>query len=80
MNFQLITIWSQATVVAACLLTDDAKAYAARPFVISGPCKCKDVESQKTLLQITSNALHVPQKGFGCRLYCIASDSDAHCC
>ena len=80
MNFQFITILSQATIVMACLLTDDAKAYAARPFVILGTCKCEDVESQKTLLQITSNALHVSQKGFGHHLYCIASDGDARHC
>jgi hypothetical protein len=44
-------------VVAACMLTNDAKAYAARPFVISGTCKRKDVEAQKKLLQLTSSAL-----------------------
>lgn len=67
----------QATVIAACLLTDDPKAYAARPFVISGTCKREDVESQRKLLQITSSALHKSQEGFGRRLYCIASDGDA---
>jgi hypothetical protein len=68
---------SKATVIAACLLTDDPKAYAARPFVISGTCKREDVESQKKLLQITSSALCESQKGFGRRLYCIGSDGDA---
>ena len=69
--------FGQATVVAACLLTDDAKAYAARPFVVSGTCKREDIESQKKLLHITSSALQESQKGFGHRLYCIASDGDA---
>jgi hypothetical protein len=58
-------------------LTDDAKAYAARPFVISGTCKREDIESQKKLLQVASSALQESQEGFSRRLYCIASDGDA---
>ena len=71
--------FGQATVVAACLLTNDAKTYATRPFVVSGTCKHKDIESQKKLLHITSSALQESQKGFGPHLCCIASDGDAHC-
>ena len=69
--------FGQVTVVAACLLTNEAKAYAAWPFVVSGTCKHEDIESEKKLLHITSSTLQESQKGFGHRLYCIASDGDA---
>jgi hypothetical protein len=64
-------------VIAACLLTDDAKAYGARPFVISGTCKRKDVISQKNLLETASRALQESQSSHRRRLYCIASDGDS---
>ena len=51
----------QATVIAACLLTDDAKAYGTQPFVISGICKHEDVISQKNLLEKASSALQEHQ-------------------
>jgi len=64
-------------VIAACLLTDDAKAYGARPFVISGTCKREDVISQKNLLETASRALQESQSSHRRRLYCIASDGDS---
>jgi hypothetical protein len=67
----------QATVIAACLLTDDPKAYGARPFVISGTCKREDVVSQKNLIERASHALIDSQAVHKRRLYCISSDGDS---
>jgi hypothetical protein len=64
-------------VIAACLLTDDAKAYGARPFVISETCKREDVVSQKNLIERASRALIDSQVTHGRRLYCISSDGDS---
>lgn len=59
------------------MLTDDAKAYSARPFVISGTCKREDVISHKNLLESASHALQQSQVPHCRRLYCIASDGDS---
>lgn len=63
--------------IAACLLTDDAKAYGARLFVISGTCKREDVVSQKNLIERASHALIDSQVTHRRRLYCISSDGDS---
>ncbi|KAF7970084.1 hypothetical protein HWV62_25070 [Athelia sp. TMB] len=68
---------AEATVIAACLLTDDAKQYNARPFVISGSCKRETVSAQQELLQTASQVLAETQSHQRRRLYCIASDGDA---
>ena len=67
---------SQATVIAACLLTDDAKVYGAHPFVISGTCKNEDVVSQKNLIETVSHALIDSQAIHRHHLYYISSDGD----
>jgi hypothetical protein len=67
----------QATVIAACVLTEDPKEYVARPFVISGTCKTEDYEAQAKLLKLASSALIRSQVDTGRRLYCIATDGDS---
>lgn len=67
----------QATVIAACVLTEDPKEYVARPFVISGTCKTEDYEAQAKLLRLASSALICSQVDTGCQLYCIAMDGDS---
>lgn len=63
--------------IASGLLTDDAKQYGARPFVISGTCKREDVVSQKNLIERTSRALIDSQVIHKRHLYCISSDGDS---
>jgi hypothetical protein len=68
----------QATVIAACLLTDDPKAYGTCLFVISGTCKHEDFVSQKNLIERASHALIHSQAIHKRHLYCISSDGDSH--
>lgn len=63
--------------IAACLLTDNAKEYNARPFIISGSCKRETVAAQQDLLETASRILAETQLHHRHRLYCIASDGDA---
>lgn len=54
---KVVHLASEATVIAACVLTEDPKEYVAWPFVISGTCKTEDYQAQAKLLQLASSAL-----------------------
>ncbi|KAG6819936.1 hypothetical protein H0H93_007260 [Arthromyces matolae] len=68
---------TEATVIAASILSSNSTEYSARPFVISGSCKRESVEAQTTLLQTSITALTASQMDSNRRLYCVASDGDS---
>ena len=64
-------------VITVMVFLDDPHLYSAWPFVISGTCKCEDVNSQQKLLETACTVVHQKLWDGGLWLYSIASDGDS---
>ncbi|GJE96106.1 hypothetical protein PsYK624_122990 [Phanerochaete sordida] len=72
---------SEATVIAACILTGDSSLYAARPFVVSGTCKHEQYPEHARLLKMAIHAVSTaPELSPSLRLYCLATDGESRRC
>ncbi|KAG6905050.1 hypothetical protein DXG01_005403, partial [Tephrocybe rancida] len=72
-----IHLATEATVIAASILSQHPAEYTTKPFVISGSCKQELTKDQESLLRAASDALMEPEIASKYRLYCIASDGDS---
>ncbi|KIM77193.1 hypothetical protein PILCRDRAFT_91242 [Piloderma croceum F 1598] len=75
-----IHLASEATVLAVMVFSDDPHLCSAQPFVISGMCKHKDVNSQQELLETACTAMCQKLWDIRLQLYSIASDGDSRQC